>query len=188
LVAWIATVLLVGAVVFLNQFGKPAPREPVDPAAETIKAPGILNSTAVVSKMVVKLVQVLKSQQEGEGTLNGATFLPRIDEQAKSPVDRLRVAMVAGELAGPEAALKRLADLEQRTCPKGSGRMSRRFGACSRPNVPPNCRRIFAKGWSPGTDGSRNSRCREALMTPRQSVPPWWRAAFVSESSSRSSC
>jgi membrane protease YdiL (CAAX protease family) len=122
LVAWIATVLLVGAVVFLNQFGKPAPREPVDPAAETIKAPGILNSTAVVSKMVVKLVQVLKSQQEGEGTLNGATFLPRIDEQAKSPVDRLRVAMVAGELAGPEAALKRLADLEQRSdVPEGFG-------------------------------------------------------------------
>jgi len=111
LVAWIATVLLVGAVVFMNQFGKPAPRETIDASVDAVKAPGILNSTAVVSKMVVKLVHVLKSQ--GEGTLNGATFIPRIEEQAKSPVDRLRVAMVAGELAGPEAALKRMADLER---------------------------------------------------------------------------
>ena len=107
--------VLVGAVVFLNQFAKPAPDPVPDPATAEIKAPGLLNSTAVVSKMVVKLLHVLKSQGQGgaNGGLNEASLLARVDEQAKSPVDRLRVALVAGELGGREEALKRLALLEQ---------------------------------------------------------------------------
>ncbi|MFZ4429603.1 MAG: hypothetical protein ACOYPS_04520, partial [Phycisphaerales bacterium] len=115
LVAWIATVVLVGTVVFLNQFAKPAPKPQVDPSAAEIKAPGLLNSTAVISKMMVKLVHVLKTMEGGKyaGQLDGASLISRIDEQATSPVDRLRVAMAAGELGGREEALQRLKSLEQ---------------------------------------------------------------------------
>ena len=115
LVAWIATIVLVGTVVFLNQFAKPAPKPEVDPSVAEIKAPGLLNSTAVMSKMMVKLVHVLKTMEGGKyaDQLNGASLISRIDEQATSPVDRLRVAMAAGELGGREAALQRLKSLEQ---------------------------------------------------------------------------
>ncbi len=114
LFAWIATLLLVGGVVFLNQFSKPAPEPAPDPATAPIKVPGLLNSTAVVSKIAVKVVHYINTQGSSEArkSIKGDVFIPRIGDQATSPVDRLRMAMVAGELGGVDEALKWLALLE----------------------------------------------------------------------------
>ena len=114
LLAWVATLLLVGGVVFLNQFTKPAPEPVQDPATVPVKAPGILNSTAVLSKVAVKVIHYVRESgsDEARKSIRGDTFIPRISEQSSSPVDRLRTAMVAGELGGAEEGLKWLAPLE----------------------------------------------------------------------------
>jgi membrane protease YdiL (CAAX protease family) len=89
------------------------PRERV--AAEEPSDPGLTGLT-LAAKAMVRTTNLLRSMHEKDEDPSTAADL---DGEAISRVDRLRVAIVAGELEGPEAALDRIQELGKEAEPQG---------------------------------------------------------------------
>lgn len=115
--AWLAAAaVLVGAVVFLQQFTlglrgmtlSSVPREVAE--REEPEDPGISEFT-LHAKTIVRL--------SGRRDVDGPG-LEELDAAALSRVDRLRAAIVAGEVVGPEEALRRLDGLAAEATPGGA--------------------------------------------------------------------
>lgn len=106
LVSWWVIVPLLLGVVVLQQLAVYAPVEeeaseaPVSPPAAEFEYFG---------RVAVKM-----SLGVPGGESYGAMFLPQLEGAAYSEADALRVAMLEAELAGEEAALRRIARLEER--------------------------------------------------------------------------
>jgi membrane protease YdiL (CAAX protease family) len=110
----LAAVLLVPLVVYLQQFTislesvtlERAPRERVE--SEEVEDPGI-SHLAIGSKMAVKAFNIDRAGADRDELKNDLGDLEAI---AVTRVERLRAAIVAGELLGPGAALERLNKLK----------------------------------------------------------------------------
>lgn len=106
LVAWILVVVMLGAVVGVNQLSGPPPKP--DPAAEVmVTPPPGMDPVRMSAQMWVRLKGVLGAPPaqlaQGQG---------QIDDAARTPVDQFRAAIAAGELLGVAEAETRLAALE----------------------------------------------------------------------------
>ena len=132
-VAWVGLAVMLGGVVFLNQFtGKeaevaptavPAPSEGgVSAEGPTSDAPPVAEGTVVVVRvepprvddqfaMGAKLYYKLGSLEMVAGK-DRATLMTSIDGGARTVEDRFRAAIVAADLAGAEEGRERLARLE----------------------------------------------------------------------------
>ncbi len=104
--AGLAVVLLIAVVAALQQFAGSASESAASTGAA---ARGILPPTTqfeLTAKVFTKITYAFeKSPVWGRQTVS------QLDGTARTPEDRLRVAIVAGELLGPEAAEERLNDL-----------------------------------------------------------------------------
>ncbi len=106
-VAWLLAIVFVLTTVLMNQLGeRPTKAGPQTPAEHVVEAPG-LDPVTLNSKIWVKLANSLPFQQ-AEREMG----MTQIDEGAQTIVDRFRAAIVAGELLGEDAAIKRLAEVE----------------------------------------------------------------------------
>jgi membrane protease YdiL (CAAX protease family) len=120
--AWLlAAILIVPAVVFLQQYTlslesvtlEHAPRERTE--AEEPEDPGIRHFT-IESKILVQSAGPLAADDDrAERTKS----LKELEDYAISRADRLRLAIVAGELLGPAAATDRLTELKSEAAPGG---------------------------------------------------------------------
>jgi len=100
-------VLLIGIVAGLQQFTTSAAvraTSPVPGAPAEILPPS--SEFELPAKALVKILHGFKDSIKDPALAN--QFVDSLDPQAKSPEEKLRVAMVAAELQGAEPALKRL--------------------------------------------------------------------------------
>lgn len=116
--AWLgAGVVLLPLVVVMQQFSlglrsqtlSSAPREVV--ASERVHAPGVSEFT-VTSKALVKISHLAEEAPEDED-------LAALEQMAVTRVERMRFAIVAGELLGADAARARLEALAGEADPEG---------------------------------------------------------------------
>jgi membrane protease YdiL (CAAX protease family) len=99
--AWIILVVTVGTLIVLNQFfDRPGPA----PVA-TFQAPG-LDQLTILSKFYVKVSSLLPMSEA-----DAVQMVAQVDAAARTPVEKVRAAVVAGELLGPDAAEQRLEKL-----------------------------------------------------------------------------
>ncbi len=119
---WLAAAIVLIPVVFwLQQYSiglrnetlRSAPRERT--SSEEPTEPGITGFT-LSAKVMVRSTNMLRSMHEKDGDPSSAAEL---DDRAISRVDRLRVAIVAGELDTRQAALDRIATLQKEVDPQG---------------------------------------------------------------------
>ncbi len=121
--AWLgAAIVLVPLVVYMQQFTRGLREATLDraPAArvnsERLEDPGVSQMT-VSSKMAAKLAYYARRGDvdpiDTRGTVN------EIDGMAVTRPERLRAAILAGELLGPEKARERLAALQKEAEPEG---------------------------------------------------------------------
>jgi len=84
---------------------KPAP-EASTPTAEDVDVPppAETDQLAIMGRLYVKL---------GDFVAADPTAIPTLERQARTPADRVRVAIIAGEVLGAEAAIERLGSLEE---------------------------------------------------------------------------
>jgi membrane protease YdiL (CAAX protease family) len=116
-----AAIVLTPVVFWLQQYSlglhrltlAEAPRETV--AAEEVTDPGITGFT-LSAKSLVRMANLMRSMHEEE---DDPTAADDLKDRALSRVDRLRAAVVAGELQGAAAALERLAELRKEVDPQG---------------------------------------------------------------------
>lgn len=98
---------VLAGVVLLQQVSVSAGASHMETSArETVIPPSVGDSFTLVSKLVVKF-EALLSDESGR-TLNTGRFMDTVDTAAVSPGEKLRAAIVAGELLGSEAARERL--------------------------------------------------------------------------------
>lgn len=95
-------------VTFQLQQASTAPK-PEAPSTK-IEPPGG-DPNVLAAKMMVKLAHSTMFQQQGTGPSLLHEQMKPIDEAAKTPVDRFRAALVAGELIGAEETVTRIDDL-----------------------------------------------------------------------------
>lgn len=106
-VAWVTLIVLVLGTVVVNQSELFAPARPPEKVSEIV-APGSDEFT-LVAKAMVKVAYV-----PGVGTAESRVgYMGNVRDAAKEPVDQLRAAMVAWDLAGEKEA-KRLLDKLQK--------------------------------------------------------------------------
>lgn len=108
IIAWLLLIPLLAAVVSF-QHAKPAP-PPTTTSA--LAAPSRMEPLALFSRLMVKLGHLGQKDGKPDPSLAGP-LLEQIDGIARTTVDHVRAAAVAGELAGPEAALTRLEKADQ---------------------------------------------------------------------------
>jgi membrane protease YdiL (CAAX protease family) len=107
LLALLVLIPVLAGVVLLQQLSVSAGSARAEASArETVSPPSVGDSFGLVSKLVVKFEALLRS--ESGRTLNTGQFMETVDTAAASPAEKLRAAIVAGELLGPEAARERL--------------------------------------------------------------------------------
>lgn len=106
LFALVACLILVPTVVILNQIEAMA-----EPAAPTsaFHADG-MDPVSLVGKMAIKIEQWGKSM--GTPSANAPTWMSQLDSSATGPADKLRIAVAAAELVGPDQAKERLEALD----------------------------------------------------------------------------
>lgn len=97
-VALLVTVVLVLITFALQQAG--TSQAPAKPAPAADAAPEVMvDPFSMVSKMVVKFKPLVGPEAE--------KFLEQVDATAREPVERIRAAIVAAEIKGPEAGIER---------------------------------------------------------------------------------
>jgi membrane protease YdiL (CAAX protease family) len=119
----LAAAVLVPVAIFFQQFAldlrsqtlASAPRELVE--REDVYEPGVAELT-VSSKLAVK-VQALVERGRAESERPPPEVLQELEQIAITRAERMRLALVAGELLGREEALRRLNALEQELTPGG---------------------------------------------------------------------
>ncbi len=112
-IALIVLVVFYGLTVFLQQTSQSAgPAIPVDPTM--VEPPGV-DPAFWMAKFSVKFVHMDPAAGSGGAggggggsSAQGAALMPRIDEDAKTPVEKIRAAMIAGDLLGRAEAMERL--------------------------------------------------------------------------------
>ncbi len=123
--AWIAAALvLVPSVVFLQQFGRGlrettlerAPPERL--ASERLLDPGV-SELAVTSKFAAKIAYYQRTEGDTDEPFDAEEAMAGIDSMAVSRPDRLRAAIVAGDLLGTDAAKQRITALAGEAEPDG---------------------------------------------------------------------
>lgn len=100
----IAALVLLGAVVYMQQVARPA-RSAAPAAPASVAAPS--DQFVILSKLVVKLGGEFRKMDPKFG----ASLQLNVDAGAKTPEDKLRAAVVASELIGVDEATSRLHDL-----------------------------------------------------------------------------
>ncbi len=122
--AWIgAGLVLVPLVVFLQQFTRglretTLGRAPADRVgSERIDDPGVAQLT-VASKLAAKVAYFVRMEDDGESP-DHAEAMEEIDRIAVTRAERLRSAIVAGELLGTDSAKERIASLAKEATPDG---------------------------------------------------------------------
>jgi len=108
-IAWILTVLLLSAVVFMNQCEKPAAAKTTAPIASGSTPPKLVDPLALYGKIMVKLAHSGMVADDKERI----QLVEAIDGAAETPEGRLRASLVAAEILGPQAGLDRLKSLEE---------------------------------------------------------------------------
>lgn len=105
-VTWLLLIPLLAGILFLQHF-EPAPEAP----DSVVTPPPPVDPFAVVSKVEVKLWHASKQTGSADPALPGQ-LIENLDKSAQSPLDRLRCAVVAGEMLGAAEARTRLARVE----------------------------------------------------------------------------
>lgn len=111
----IALIALIAGVVVLQQFGRSFREHRVSAPtdrmlhSQEVRDPGIAPLT-LESKVAVRLARIGDgaSEIDPEAANSAAEALAELDKTAETPSDRLRVAIVGGELVGKDEALRRL--------------------------------------------------------------------------------
>ena len=122
----IGVLIILPTVIFMQQFARWTTGETsaAPPAAlvkdETARSPGV-DELTVTSQMMVKFRQLEINNGWTKGDLLGESvgYLDYLDSVAITRAERLRVAIVAGELIGKDAAIRRLEMLEPELTPGG---------------------------------------------------------------------
>lgn len=103
-IAWFFTVVLLGAVVFMNQCASrsasQASQSQTSPA--TIQPPDIMEQSTLMGKLMVRMAVMDGSNAEARSTV-----MLQIDSTAVSPLARLRNTIIAAEVLGIEEARTR---------------------------------------------------------------------------------
>lgn len=105
LLSWILSILLIGGVVYLNQFTPKAPRSA---AQGTISAPVDADLFTLYAKVVTKIAAAGYTPDKA----SRESLISNVDASAQTPVERLRAALIAADIGGSEAGSQRLALLE----------------------------------------------------------------------------
>lgn len=98
--AWLLGILLVGVIVIVNQ----AVPKPSSAATQA-------SNSSVQFTIFAKIVVKLGAAGLGLDEKSKAALLENIDKAAATPLDRVKGALAASEIAGPDAGLKRLDEL-----------------------------------------------------------------------------
>jgi membrane protease YdiL (CAAX protease family) len=101
--AWIATIALIGGVVYVNQAGHKTT------SVKATALPQDMDEFTVLAKSVTKLAHLVSDSGER------AKVPPMLDPHIQSDQDRVRAAVVTGDLAGGKSALERLAQIQAST-------------------------------------------------------------------------
>jgi membrane protease YdiL (CAAX protease family) len=101
--ALFVTIVLVLITFVLQQAGTSQQAGKAAPVSDT--APEVMvDPFSMISKMVVKFRPMVGPEAE--------RFLEQVDAAAREPVERVRAAIVAAEIKGPEEAIERMTQLE----------------------------------------------------------------------------
>lgn len=100
-IALVVLIVFFGLTFYFQQaqHSAPLPAPGINPGH--VDPPGA-DPTTLISKLAVKF------SHAGFGAGSGQQFMPQIDEGARTPAEKIRAAIVAGDLLGPEDAIKRL--------------------------------------------------------------------------------
>ncbi len=105
-VAGVACCLLLGAIILMNQvFGRPSAQTTPETTNATEIVPGDGEPFGMSARATVKLAHLLRTVDPNQ---NLEPVLGKIDESAKSTVEKFRGAIAVAELSGTEAAKKSL--------------------------------------------------------------------------------
>lgn len=107
LIAWVLGALLVLGVILTNQLEGTA-ATPVPVPDIKVLSPDPLDPVAMGAKMMVKIKGLGLPMQPSDR----ATMMGQIDSSVRTPADRFRAAVAAGEIEGDAAARERLDTLE----------------------------------------------------------------------------
>src|SRR5262245_16143952 len=107
LLAWLVLAPLIVVVVLLNQLPESVAHKTAQAAQATTGEPSSLDPFVMSSKMAVKLSRVPGFEELG------SLLIGQVDGAATTPLQRLRAAIVCGEVASAKEALKRLDGLEK---------------------------------------------------------------------------
>lgn len=124
--AWVgAAILAVAAVMFMQWFvldthGLTTSAPPAALAGSEEVEGGQLSEFALYSKQLVKMRRSGMTQDEDEQQATEEEFNDGLAPTAISRTERVRLAIVGGELIGKEEALKRLAQVEKEAEPGGA--------------------------------------------------------------------
>lgn len=112
LIAGVACILLLGAIVLLNQvFGRPGAEPTPDPTKAAEVVPGDNEPFGMSARATVKLAHLLRTVDPNQ---NLEPVLGKIDESAKTTLEKFRGAIAVGELSGTDAAKKSLDGLPEK--------------------------------------------------------------------------
>src|SRR5437899_11339258 len=105
-VAWIFTIILMGVVVGFNQLGGKEEKKAATAQAAEVEPPEAADPFAMTAKFFVKFAQGwnLDASMRGE-------VVKSLGPSAKTPADKVRLAIVAADLEGAQAGLDRLKEV-----------------------------------------------------------------------------
>ncbi len=105
--AWVVILLCVAALVFRPKWLLHRPGR-----LEDVPLPSIADTPSTQLQMVSRLA--LGTKVLAPDAKEGESFVGKIDEQAKNPIDQFRAITIIDELSGDQAALERLDEFEKR--------------------------------------------------------------------------
>ncbi len=106
LLAWLLVIPMLAGVLVFQHWEPPAP-----PPDSLVTPPTAVDPFTVMAKLEAKLWHATVQAGQKDPKLPGA-FMDNLDKSARTPLDRLRGAVVAGEMAGESEARARLAGVE----------------------------------------------------------------------------
>ncbi|HED53859.1 MAG TPA: CPBP family intramembrane metalloprotease [Phycisphaerales bacterium] len=107
-------------VVVLQQVSVSSTTQNAIEQAQGVTAPDQSETFELASRIFVKFEHLLRSLDQGEGSSpDAAIFAQQAEMMTSLPVDEIRVAILEGELLGPDAARKKLAEAMEKLLDEG---------------------------------------------------------------------
>lgn len=114
LLTWLILVPAFLMVVGLQQFSVFSANQTAIQEAQEIRPAGKADTFGLMSRFAVKIDRASRELSGGDGPdMNTTTLMTSVRDSATSPADRVRVAIVAGEMLGAEEAEESLAEAEE---------------------------------------------------------------------------